>query len=99
MKPENTEGGEMRTIDKVKEELAHEYGFKSWRDMYLYTLISADELIDEVAKRYATECVSTLLNKCVTHHIGDEGEVRGMVLSIEKVDEFLFDNNLINELK
>lgn len=58
-----------------------------------------EEMTIIAMEEYATECINTLLNKCTTHHIGDEGEVRGMVLDVEKVDEFLFDNNLINELK
>lgn len=51
-------------------------------------------MIRRAMKEYAAECINALLNKCTTRHIGDEGEVRGMVLDVKKVDEFLFDNNL-----
>lgn len=98
MKPENTGGGEMKTLQNVKEDLAHEYGFKSWRDMYLYTLMSADELIDEVAKRYAAEAIKGFA-QCITQIVGPEGKHKGWLVDVAKGDKFLKDNNLINELK
>lgn len=53
----------MKALDEVKEELAHEYGFKSWRDMYLYTDLPGDALIDEVAKRYAAEALKEAIER------------------------------------
>lgn len=78
----------MKTIDQVKEDLAHEYGFKTWRDMYLYTLISADKLIDEVAKRYAAEVAGEVILICEEHSTG-----------LHKEDALAITLNLINELK
>ena len=47
----------MKTIDQVKEDLAHDYDFRSWREMFLYTDMPGDLLIDKVAKRYAAEAL------------------------------------------
>lgn len=96
-------GGEMKTLQNIKDEVAQIKGFRSWDHLHvvLYTELgkSVEPYVEIVAKRYAAECITELREKCTTHRIGDEGEVRGMVLDVGKVDEFLFDNNLINELK
>lgn len=83
----------MKTLDQIKDDLAHEYGFKTWRDMYLYTLISADKLIDEVAKRYAAEAIQEAADRARTKKTGNSGSYYDA--SVDKQSIL----NLINELK
>lgn len=63
MKPENRGGGEMKTLQNVKEDLAHEYSFKTWRDMYLYTDLPGGALIDKVATLYAIGVIRAIADK------------------------------------
>lgn len=63
MKPENTGGEEMKTLDEVREDLAHDYDFRSWREMFLYTDLPGDALIDKVATLYAIGVIRAIADK------------------------------------
>ena len=47
----------MRTLDQIKDDLAHDHDFKTWREMFLYTDMPGDLLIDKVAEYYAIEVI------------------------------------------
>lgn len=97
MIPENTGGGEMKTLLNVKDEVAQDFTYGNWDDAYRWDGIT-NSMIDEVAKRYAAEAIKGFA-KCIKRVVTQEGEHREWLIDIEKCNKFLKDYNLINELK
>lgn len=68
----------MKTLQEIKDEYAKSLGYKDWEDLqyFDYDIVNTDEVIHEIAKRYARECAKATLEKAaesvITYHNPDD---------------------------
>lgn len=52
----------MKTIQEIKEKVAKDYHFRDWEALHKLGAAS-DKVIDEIAKKYAQECIEECSNR------------------------------------
>lgn len=59
---------ETKTLQQIKDEHAKYLGYKDWEDLqyFDYDIVNTDEVIHEIAKRYARECIKNII-KSITY--------------------------------